>query len=144
MAQIDAWLFARLKIDDINDAADGLLGANKVYPIYAPQNAAEPFITYSRSGTQRDYTTRKNDGVPTVTFQINCWDTNYVRLKTWADAVRVAIDGYRQDADGFVVRSAFVTDEADNPEPPATGQETPLYGVQFTLDVTHTETVTTY
>lgn len=141
MALVEAWLKNRL------NTATGILAITttaKAYPIYVPQKLAEPFITFRRSSTRRDYTTRTNDGLPFVTFQINVWDTDYERGKLLADAVRTAIDGYTIDSVDFQIDRAFVIDESDIPEPPEWGGEQPIYGIQLVLEVAHTETVPTY
>lgn len=143
MALIDKWLQNRLE----NYAGITALVGTKVYPMYAPQSAAYPFVTFRRSNTERNYktgTTPSNDGVPRTTFEIHCWDDDYGGVKDLSNHVRLAIDGYRQDASGFVVRRAFIEDEADVPEPPDWGGEQPIYGVRFVLEVAHTETVPTY
>lgn len=140
MAQVEAWLAKRLETEPLIYAAI----EGHVYPVYAPAELDYPFITLSRTNTQRRYTMTANDGLPTATFNVNCWDTDYSRLMGWIEHVRQAIDGYRQDAEGFTVRSAFVADESDIPEPPEWAEEQPIYGRQFVLEVRHTETVRTY
>jgi hypothetical protein len=142
MALVESWLQKRLEnYTAISTAADRTV---KVFPIYAPQSEAEPFITFLRRNTQRDYNTNKQSGIVVSTFDINCWDTNYPRLKTICEQVRIAIDGYRQDTDGFHIRRSFIDDETDIPDPSDWGFEQPTYGVQFTLAVSHTETVPDY
>lgn len=141
MAQIEAWLINRLNSDTDLIAA---IGTDKVYPIIAKKHAEEPYITTLRTSTTRNYTTRKNDGLPKATFDINCWDTNYARLKTWSDIVRQLVDGFQGDVGDFKIRRAFVTDEFDNPEPLDPGAELPLFTTRFVLEVVHTEEVTTY
>lgn len=141
MALVDAWLSDRL-----NTAAGILVVTTtaKAFPIYAPQKENYPFITFRRSNTRRDYTMRKNDGKPFVTFDIYCWDDGYADVKTLADAVRIAIDGYTDSGESPPIDRAFVTDEEDVPEPPEFAGEQPVYGVHLVLEVCHTETVPTY
>jgi hypothetical protein len=142
MALIDAWIQRRLaNYADISTTAETTV---RVFPVFAPEDAPEPYITFLKASVERDYNTRKNDGIPKSTFEINCWDTDYKRLKNFADIVRYAIDGYTEDTADFKVRRAFVTNEQDIPDPSDFGFEQPTYGVQFTLEVAHTEAVATY
>lgn len=144
MAQIEAWLWDRLATGTlIVEAEDGVV-AGRVFPMFGPQSYPEPFITFTRTSTLRQYHSGANDGEPTATFQIDCWDTDYRRLKSWADAVRQTIDGYKGEPTGFVVLRAFVTDESDQAIQRDPGAETGAYGVQFTYEVCHTETVVQY
>lgn len=142
MALVEAWLWNRLK----TEAGIVAIAGTRTYALYAPQNLEEPFITFRRVSTQRSYTSRKNDGIPVITFDINCWvKDDYAQAKQLANAVRIAVDGYRVDTVDFDVRRAFVLDESDITEPPDWGRENPdWYGVQITLEVCHTETVPTY
>jgi hypothetical protein len=142
MGMVESWLHRRLTNRAQIAAAAGV--TVKVYPIFAPQNAAEPFITFMKTGVRRDYNTRKNDGLPTSTFQVNCWDTNFERLKNYADEVRQAVDGYRENSVDFQIQRCFVTDESDISDPSDWGFEQPTYGVQFNLEIVSAETVQTY
>lgn len=141
MAQIDAWLWDRL-----NTYSDLLaaIGPKKVFPVVATQTTQEPYVVFIRVGTQRQYTTRKQDGLPLATFHVVCRDKRYLALKTWAEHVRKALDGYQGDPIGFVVRSCFIEDEVDEPEPLDDGEGEPIYGVRFVINVRHTEEVVTY
>lgn len=141
MAQIESWLWNRLSDDeDLTEA----IGDKGVWPVYAPQSKAEPFVTFTRSNTRRDYTTRKNDGVPTATFEVNCWDDRYERLMVWSDVVRQLLDGYRGEENGFTIQSCFIEDEADVLSPPDDGSERWIFGRQFVVLITHTEEVPTH
>lgn len=142
MAQIESWLWNRLSDDeDLQEA----IGVGSVYPIYAPQDKPEPFVTFIRSNTSRDYTTRKNDGAPTATFDVHCWDTDFPNLMVWSDIVRTLLDGYAGSGGGFTIQSCFIEDEYDIPEPPEWGKEKPVvFGRKFVVLITHTEVVPDY
>ncbi len=140
MAQVEAWLWDRLKnYDDIV----AIIGTN-VFPQFAPQDLDLPFITFSLSDTQRSYNAKQQDGIPRSTFDINCWDDDFPRLMTLKDAVRTAIDGYRIDDGTHKIRRSFIEDEKDIPDAADWGFEEPTYGRQFVLVVSHVETVPTY
>lgn len=142
MALVESWLQSRLaNFAAIATAADT---AVKVYPVFAPQSATEPFVTFRKTGTRRDYNTRRNDGKPTATFDINCWDTNYSRLKSYAEQVRIALDGYQLRSDDHEIRRCSIVDEQDIEDPSDWGFEQPTYGVQFVIEIVHVETVATY
>lgn len=138
MAQIEAWLWDRLKTDADILAA---LGGPKVYPFFAPQLLAVPYITFSRTATERRYTTRRNDGLPTATFEVNCWDRRYANLLTWKEFVRRSLDGFQGDVDTFQVRMTKIMNESDELFELDTGSELGIYVASFVVDVMHTEEV---
>jgi hypothetical protein len=140
---IEAWLWTRLKT---YAGITGIIGSDgdKVLPVFAPMDLEEPYITFYRVGTERQYNTLKQDGTPRVTFEINVWHNDYEQCKLLAAQVRLAIDGYRTDSGGYHIRRAFIEDERDILDPAEWGLENITYGVQFVLVVSHTETVPTY
>jgi hypothetical protein len=147
MAQIEAWLWTRLKTYSGITALSYMTQTGygvKVRPLYAPTDMDVPFITFRRSSTDRDYNTNKQDGLPRVAFEINVWDDDYPRLMTVSEQVRLAIDGYRVTTGDYMVRRAFIEDESDISEPADWGFEQESYGRQFVLVVVHTETVPDY
>ncbi len=140
MARPEQWLYERLK--DYTDVTD-IIGQN-VYPQFAPQELDPPFVTFTLRSTDRTYNTKKQDGVPRSTFDVNCWSEDFDELVTLADAVRTAVDGYRVDDETHKIRRVFIDDETDIPDPAEWGFEEPTYGRQFVLVVSHVETVPNY
>lgn len=138
---IESWLWNRLKsYPPLLSFATTAGVSIPVYPLYAPQTQAEPFVVFSKASTSRDYTTRTNDGFPTSTFDIQCWETDYTRLIQWSALVRQSIDGYTESVT-VEIQSSFVTDEYDFPEPPDWAEEKPIYSRRLVLEVCHSETV---
>ena len=137
---IKTWLRQRL----LNNPEVAAIVGVKIYPVYIPQQLALPFVTVSRASTERTYISGGkvgSDGNPTVTMHVHCWDRDYDQLEMLEDAVRVAVDGARDNSDpAGSVRRVMIEDELDIPEPLVLGEELPAFGVRFVLSVSHTET----
>ena len=141
MSQIEAWLGNRI----LNaDAIKKFVGLD-VFPVWAPQNALYPFVTFIRVGTERQYCSgaaAQSDDLPRATFHIHCWDSDYFRLKDGLeDAVRQALDGARVNSGTNLVASCFITDQYDIPEPITQGREFPAFGTRFVVEITYLEPV---
>ena len=143
MAVAETWIANKL----LEDTAVAAVVSSRVYPVYAPQNALFPFITYQRVNTKRQYTTSGSDSKPVGAFMVRVWDRVYSDCKGTADLVRAALNK-KQEALTFTgddgeqtayIRSSFLTDERDIDDFPPLGNETPYYGVELTFDITFTE-----
>lgn len=88
---IEAAMRAHLIADP---GVSGLVG-QRIYPIAMPQGTTLPAITYQRVSTVRIGSKQGPTGMAQPRLQINCWSKSYGDAKALADAVRVALDGYR-------------------------------------------------
>jgi len=141
----ESWIVNRLIADG---QMTGFVSGN-VYPVYVKQDTSFPFVTYKRTGTKRDNTTRGSDGVPQATIQVVAWALDYEEGKRIADRIRKVVKltdrgeefQYQTDTgtDKVFIRKCFLTDESDIDEFPPIGRELPFYGVQLTFDITYTE-----
>lgn len=117
-----------------NSAVAALVGS-RIYPIIAPATAVLPFITWRRSGIQREQTLSGPMGTPTVTVELNMYGTTYEEARDMADKVRRVLDGYGGTADNTTVNHAALTNESDGFETLA-GADLPIvYQVTQTYDV---------
>lgn len=77
---------------EFQDAINGtvLVGA-RVYPLKFPQNPAYPVATYTRISAPRDQALDRTVLQTRTRFQVDVWDTSYLRLRQAADQIRAAI-----------------------------------------------------
>jgi len=98
----------------INDAAVSGYISGRVYPIYAPQNATYPCITYSRISTNKEHTVTGSIGFAETTFQLNIIAEDYTTSRELADAVRLLLDGYKgSDAYTDKIGGIFIDNDTD-------------------------------
>lgn len=117
-----------------------LLVGTKVYPVMAPASTALPFITYRRSGIQRQQTLQNPAGVPRVTFDVQVYAATYEDAREVADAVRKTLDGYAGTIDNTVVDQVSLENEADDFVALAGADMPPAYQITLTYDVWWQET----
>ncbi len=112
-----------------------------MFPVFAPEIAVAPYITYRRSSTQRERNMSGPTGQAKPQFEINCWATTYSGAIALAGAVRAAVDGH----DGYMgdevetVGHAFVLDESDVFEPYLEVTQRLYYGRRLVIEVWHSE-----
>jgi hypothetical protein len=52
-------------------------------------------------------------GIAMPRYQLDCWSDNYEEAKDVADAVRVALDGFKGRMGNVMVQAVFVEDDRD-------------------------------
>lgn len=112
-----------------------LLVGTKVYPIMAPSSTALPFITYRRSGIQRQQTLQNPAGVPRVSFEVQTYAATYEEARQVADAVRQTLDGYAGTIDNTVIHQCSLESEVDDFVALAGADLPPAYQITLTYDV---------
>lgn len=117
-----------------NSAVAALVGS-RIYPIIAPATAVLPFITWRRSGIQREQTLSGPMGTPTVTVELNLYATTYEEVRDIADNVRRCLDGYAGAANGTTVHNAALSSESDGFETLAGADMPIVYQVAQTYEV---------
>lgn len=142
---IEAGLFSHLAAN----AAVSALVANadntkRIYPHRAPQGATFPRVTYFRVDSQHKHHMTAAAGHVEARLQIDCWALTYAAAKSLADAVRVALDGYRGTWSPESVRSCLLIDQRDQHEAPAQADDGGIYRVSMDFRVAFTETVPTF
>lgn len=119
-------------------AAVTALVSSRVYPVQAPQSADLPYIIYSRAATR--FPSMKSEGASAgtgvATISLSSWASTYSAAKGLADAVRGAVDGWRDQTLEPKIDRGSVMDEADAILSPEEGKEMPeAYGVVHDIDV---------
>lgn len=109
MATIEEALRAIL----IGNAGVSALVAGRVYPVVMPQGAALPAVAYQRISANRQHNLAGPGGLTRVRFQLTNIASTYSSMKALANAVRVAVDGYRGTVSGVFVQAALSEGERE-------------------------------
>lgn len=114
-------------------AVTSLVGT-RIYPVLAPASAALPFVTWRRSGIQREQTLAGPMGLPRVTVEYSIYGTTYEEARQVADAMRVVLDGYGGTSDNTTVEQTSLEDESDDFVQLAGADLPPVYQVTQRYD----------
>ena len=120
----------------VANAAVAALVATRVYPVLAPATAAIPFVTYRRSGVQRQHALSGPIGTPTVLLTLDMYAETYEAVRDLADKCRICLDGYgTSETDSTVVKNVSLDNESDGFVQLAGGDTPPVYSVSQTYSV---------
>lgn len=106
----------------VNEALYELLTANagvaalvgdRVYPVKMPQKAAFPAIVYAKSGGARSHSNDGSSGFNRAVFALDCWAASLAQASAVANAVRLAVDGYRGTVLGVDFNGVFLVGEEE-------------------------------
>lgn len=120
-------------------AIAGMVG-NRIYPNEAKEGSAFPRIVYSVTGNSRTHAMSGPDGAPAMLLLLDC-QGSYDQSKNLADAVRLAMDGYRGYAGQHWIKGCFFEDQSDQPESPVRGEEKAIKVRQVVMTISYSETV---
>jgi hypothetical protein len=115
------------------------LVSSRIYPVLAPASAALPFVTWRRSGIDREQTLGGPMGMPRVSVEYSIYGTTYEEARQVADAMRRVLDGYGGTSDNTEVKQASLEDESDDFVQLAGADLPPVYQVTQRYDVWWTE-----
>lgn len=113
--------------------------ASRMYPVFAPESAASPYLVYRVLSTQREYTMSGPTGTAQPTIKITCWADTYPAAKALARLVRSRLDGYRGTMGGISVRRIFLNDESDAFEPSPELLQRQMFGRELDFEIEHHE-----
>lgn len=106
----------------------------RIYPVLAPASAALPFVTWRRSGIQREQTLTAPMGIPRVSVEYSIYGTTYEQAREVADAMRRVLDGYGGTSDNTTVRQTSLEDESDDFVTLAGADLPPVYQITQRFD----------
>jgi hypothetical protein len=115
-------------------AVTSLVGT-RIYPVLAPASASLPFVTWRRTGIQREQTLGNPMGVPRVTLEYNVFGTTYDQARSVADAMRKVLDGYGGTADNTVVDQVSLENESDDFVSLGGAEMPPAYQITQSYDI---------
>ena len=126
---------AALRTTLLASTAVSSLVSSRVFPILAPASASLPFVTYRRTGIQREQSFLGPVGTPTVSVDLEFLATTYEGARDLADKARRALDGWRGTVGSVEVKNTSLTDEQDDFVQLGGADMPPTYRVTQTYDV---------
>lgn len=120
------------------DATIASLVGSRIFSTQAPQGTALPCVVYAQDQNSRGpfMHMRGMTGITRVTFTISCLGASLMDVRNLSRAVRTVLQ-YRQSA---AIRLAVVKTDDDTTEPPAGGEQLPIYRTDLSVEITFTET----
>lgn len=120
------------------DATIASLVGSRIFSTQAPQGTALPCVVYAQDQNSRGpfMHMRGMTGITRVTFTISCLGTSLMDVRNLSRAIRTVLQ-YRQSA---AIRLAVVKTDDDTTEPPAGGEQLPIYRTDLSVEITFTET----
>lgn len=109
----------------------GLTGI-KVFPVTLPTGATLPALVYQVIAASRYTAADRDPGIARSLVQITAFAQRYQSARDTAVQVRLALERWRNDADGIL--DCYITGEHDLYEP-----ETGIYSRNLTVEVVHRE-----
>lgn len=109
----------------------------RIYAVQAPQGTTLPCIVYQRESLGRGPYMHMQGmtGITRVTFTVSAIGESLVQVRNLARAIRAALQFKRTDS----IRLAVVKDDDDAQEPPANGEQLPIYRTDVSVEITYTE-----
>lgn len=119
------------------DAGIALAVGSRIYAVQAPQGTTLPCIVYQRESLGRGPYMHMQGmtGITRVTFTVSAVGESLLEVRNLARAIRTALQFKRTEA----IRLAVVKDEDDAQEPPANGEQLPIYRTDVSVEITYTE-----
>lgn len=109
----------------------------RIYAVQAPQGTTLPCIVYQRESLGRGPYMHMQGmtGITRVTFTVSAIGESLVQVRNLARAIQAALQFKRTDS----IRLAVVKDDDDAQEPPANGEQLPIYRTDVSVEITYTE-----
>ena len=117
---------------------------DRIYPARTPQDTTLPKIVFTTISQGRAPNTAGASGVTNPRIQIDCWADSNAGADALADAVRLALDGYRGTVASVQIRSCFLDAQRDAIVEPRDGGEQRIFGRSLDFNIWHLETVPTF
>jgi hypothetical protein len=119
----------------VSSTAVTSLVSTRIYPVLAPASASLPFVTWRRTGIQREQTLRNPMGMPRVTLEYQVYGVTYDQTREVADAMRVVLDGYGGQSENTVVEQVSLENESDDFVSLGGAEMPPAYQITQTYDI---------
>lgn len=112
------------------DPAVAALIGQRVFPVMAPASAALPFVTWRRTGIQRQQGLNGPLGMSTVLLAVEVYSETYGEARDIADKCRRVLDGYGTAVENYVrVANVSLDTESDGVVQLAGGDLPPIFQV---------------
>jgi len=77
----------------LSSALSATVGS-RIYPVVAKKGAATPYIVYSKTGTNKQYSHDGSSSLTADTIRISVYSTGYLSAKTVVDSVVTAMESW--------------------------------------------------
>lgn len=111
----------------------------KVKPVYRPPNVALPCITYSRTGTTREYHARGESGLAKASITVRCHAREYDAAMELADAARLTMAGWRGQNVSFINKIVLADESDDTDDAQFGGNKPDVFRRILSFEVSYTE-----
>jgi hypothetical protein len=95
------------------EAATAALLGSRIYPLVLPQAPMLPALAYTRISQGEQFTSNGPSGLRRVRIQLDCYAETYDAARALADAVRNALNGWRDLSLGVQVAKLAPDSEQD-------------------------------
>lgn len=119
----------------VSSTAVTSLVSTRIYPVLAPASATLPFVTWRRTGIQREQTLANPMGMPRVTLEYQVYGVTYDQTREVADAMRLVLDGYGGQSENTVVEQVSLENESDDFVSLGGAEMPPAYQITQTYDI---------
>lgn len=99
-----------------NTSAVTALVSTRIYAGMAPPGPTPPLVIFNKISGPRVATLDGPTGLAQPTFQIDAYATTYLAAKNLANAVRIALDGWRATDGAVVIQGTSLLGERDGIE----------------------------
>lgn len=107
--------------------------STRIYPVLAPASANPPFSVWRRQAVRREMALGGPTGATQVTLAFDIYATSYQSVRTLANDVRLALDGWGSQAgQSPVVNQVSLENESDGFVQLSGGELPPVYSVTQT------------
>lgn len=109
-------MLSDLRAHILDDSGVSSLVDERMYPVMLPQNVTYPALSYNQVSGVRIYDLCGPTGRVKPRISINSWATTYAEVRSLADAVRQAIEGFTGtmgDSPGTPISDVKLDNEVD-------------------------------
>lgn len=96
-----------------NFAGLAALVSTRIYPLTAPQDAAQPYLTYSKISETKHHASTADISLTTTRFEVSVWGATYATTKAAVAQVKAALSRYGGTNDSVVIQQIFQVSEVD-------------------------------
>lgn len=108
--------------------------SNRIYPSQAPTSAVLPYVTYTRIADVPDRHLLGPSGLSRATIQIDCWGATNSQNAAVSEAIRLALDGRRDELGEVDVRSIILENETESVEAPDDSSQDATFRTRMDFD----------
>lgn len=106
----------------------------RIYPVVAPQDVTNPYVTYQAISTKRESCMGSDTGDVAARVQISAWSASYEEARSVIDQVRLALQRWSGTEASVTIKASFIETDNDLYEP-----DTRLFQIPMDVMIHHAE-----